>query len=65
MMTFISMSVTAYATHLVGAAVAGLVIGAGVVYAITKVTQTKQLSVKREEQPAVEEKQLLVLENNC
>lgn len=64
-MTFISMSVTAYVTHLVGAAVVGLAIGAGVVYAITKTAQIKQPTVKKEEQPAVEEKQLLVLENNC
>jgi len=64
-MTFISMSVTAYATHLAGAVIAGIVIGAGAVYAVTKMAEKKSVNIKREEQPVVKEKQLLVLENNC
>lgn len=60
-MTFISMSITAYATHVVGALAVGIAIGAGVVYAIAKTTEKQQLTVSGE--PVKEEKQLLILEN--
>ena len=63
MMTFISMSVTAYATHLVGAAVVGLAIGAGIVYAVTKAAKPEQVNGK--EKTVTEQQQLFVLENNC
>ena len=59
-MTFISMSVTAYATHLVGAIAVGVAIGAGAIYAINKLAN-QQVDIKQK--PVKEEKQLLILEN--
>ena len=59
-MTFISMSVTAYTTHLVGALAVGIAIGAGAVYAVSKLAN-QQVDIKQK--PVKEEKQLLVLEN--
>lgn len=63
MMTFVSMSITAYATHLFGAAVVGLAIGAGIVYAVAKMAKPEQVNGK--EEPVTEQKQLLILQNNC
>lgn len=59
-MTFISMSVTTYVTHLVGALAVGIAIGVSAVYAVNKLAN-KQVDIKQK--PVKEEKQLLVLEN--
>lgn len=59
-MTFISMSVTAYATHFVGALAVGIAIGVGAVYAVSKLAN-QQVDIKQKS--VKEEKQLLILEN--
>ena len=60
-MTFISMSVTAYATHLVGALAVGVALGVGAVYAINKFAE-KQIDIKQDS--VKQEKQLLILKNS-
>lgn len=59
-MTFISMSVTAYVTHFVGAFAVGIAIGAGAIYVVNKLAN-QQVGIKQK--PVKKEKQLLVLEN--